>query len=25
LRNERIAIPPPGTIGNFLISTWLAS
>jgi NAD+ diphosphatase len=22
---ERIGIPPPGTIGNFLISTWLAA
>ncbi len=21
---ERIVLPPPGTIGNFLISTWLA-
>ncbi len=25
LRNGRIALPPPGTIGNFLISTWLAN
>lgn len=25
LTDERIAIPPPGTIGNFLISGWLAS
>lgn len=25
LRSDRIGIPPPGTIGNFLISTWLAS
>ena len=24
LSAERIAIPPPGTIGNYLISTWLA-
>jgi NAD+ diphosphatase len=24
LAEQRIAIPPPGTIGNFLISTWLA-
>jgi NAD+ diphosphatase len=24
LRNDRIALPPPGTIGNFLISTWLS-
>jgi NAD+ diphosphatase len=24
LAQERIAIPPPGTIGNYLISTWLA-
>ena len=23
-RNDRIGLPPPGTIGNFLISTWLA-
>jgi NAD+ diphosphatase len=25
LARERIAIPPPGTIGNYLISTWLAA
>jgi NAD+ diphosphatase len=25
LRHKRIGLPPPGTIGNFLISTWLAS
>jgi len=25
LAQERIAIPPPGTIGNYLISTWLAA
>jgi NAD+ diphosphatase len=25
LEAERIGIPPPGTIGNFLISTWLAA
>jgi NAD+ diphosphatase len=24
LRDEQIALPPPGTIGNYLISTWLA-
>ena len=24
LSAERIALPPPGTIGNYLISTWLA-
>ncbi len=24
LTNDRIALPPPGTIGNYLISTWLA-
>jgi NAD+ diphosphatase len=24
LNNERIGLPPAGTIGNFLISTWLA-
>ncbi|HUA43884.1 MAG TPA: NAD(+) diphosphatase [Solirubrobacteraceae bacterium] len=24
LSEERIAIPPPGTIGNYLITTWLA-
>lgn len=24
LRSARIGLPPPGTIGNFLISTWLA-
>ena len=24
LQDETIALPPPGTIGNFLISTWLA-
>lgn len=23
--NDRIGLPPPGTIGNFLISTWLAN
>lgn len=25
LAEERIAIPPPGTIGNYLISTWLTA
>jgi NAD+ diphosphatase len=25
LADERIVLPPPGTIGNFLISTWLAA
>jgi NAD+ diphosphatase len=25
LARERIGIPPPGTIGNYLISTWLAA
>jgi NADH pyrophosphatase NudC (nudix superfamily) len=25
LREEQIVLPPPGTIGNFLISTWLAT
>ena len=25
LAHERIAIPPPGTIGNYLITTWLAA
>lgn len=25
LRHDSIGLPPPGTIGNFLISTWLAS
>ncbi|HET6871004.1 MAG TPA: NAD(+) diphosphatase [Solirubrobacteraceae bacterium] len=24
IREDRIGLPPPGTIGNFLISTWLA-
>jgi NAD+ diphosphatase len=24
LRDDAIALPPPGTIGNYLISTWLA-
>jgi NAD+ diphosphatase len=24
LRHDRVGLPPPGTIGNFLISTWLA-
>jgi NAD+ diphosphatase len=24
IREERIGLPPPGTIGNYLISTWLA-
>jgi NAD+ diphosphatase len=24
LTNERVVLPPPGTIGNYLISTWLA-
>jgi len=24
LNEQSIALPPPGTIGNFLISTWLA-
>jgi NAD+ diphosphatase len=24
IRDDRIALPPPGTIGNYLISTWLA-
>jgi NAD+ diphosphatase len=24
IREDRIGVPPPGTIGNFLISTWLA-
>jgi NAD+ diphosphatase len=24
LRDERIVLPPPGTIGNYLISTWLS-
>jgi NAD+ diphosphatase len=24
LRHDRIGLPPPGTIGNYLISTWLA-
>jgi NAD+ diphosphatase len=23
LANERVALPPPGTIGNYLIATWL--
>jgi NAD+ diphosphatase len=25
LRDQEIALPPPGTIGNYLISTWLAN
>jgi NAD+ diphosphatase len=25
VRDERIGLPPPGTIGNYLISTWLAA
>jgi NAD+ diphosphatase len=24
IRDDRIALPPPGTIGNYLISTWVA-
>jgi NAD+ diphosphatase len=25
LRHDQIILPPPGTIGNYLISTWLGS
>ena len=25
LNDQTIALPPPGTIGNYLISTWLAA
>ena len=25
LNDQTIALPPPGTIGNYLISTWLGS
>jgi NADH pyrophosphatase NudC (nudix superfamily) len=24
LASDRIGLPPPGTIGNYLITTWLA-